>query len=250
MTRGTAIVTGGAGNIGLAIATALRDDGWSVRIVDRAQALDGFTAPEGLHADALDVTDAAACRAYFASLEELSVLVNCAGIAQLGLVRDLSEDDWDAVLDVNLTAPFRLTQLAVDLLVRSGHGSIVNITSIAGQRASFGRVAYGVSKAGLLQLTRQTAVEYAPLGVRCNSVSPGPVNSELARAKLTAEALAEYLDDIPEKRLAEPEEIARAVVFLASPTSTHITGQDIAVDGGFLAGGAGIRQAQRLGERR
>ena len=150
------------------------------------------------------------------------------------------------MLAVNLTAPFRLTQLAAPLLAASGHGSIVNITSIAGHRASFGRIAYGVSKAGLLQLTRQTALEFAPIGVRCNSVSPGPVNSELVRTQLSREDFDEYLEDIPENRMAEPEEVAHAVVFLASEQATHITGQDLAVDGGFLAGGAGIKKVQRL----
>lgn len=245
MGRGTALVTGGAGSLGVAISIGLRDDGWDVTALDRAEVLDGFTAPEGIVTHALDVTDHAAAAAYFAELEQLSVLVNCAGIARLGLVRDISLEDWRAVLGINLTASLVLTQLAVDLLTHS-KGSIVNITSIAGHRASFSRVAYGVSKAGLLQLTRQTALEFAPLGVRCNSVSPGPVNSALVRANLSAQDYAEYLEDIPENRMAEPEEVANAVVFLASEKSTHITGQDIAVDGGYLAGGAGIKKAQQL----
>lgn len=247
MGKGTAIVTGGAGSLGEAIATGLRDYGWEVRVADRAQALSGWTAPAGIRADPLDVTDPDACRAYFAALTELSVLVNCAGVARLGLVRDISEKDWRDVLEVNLTAPLRLTQLATELLVASGHGSIVNITSIAGHRASYRRVAYGASKAGLLQLTRQTALEYAPLGVRCNSVSPGPVNSALVRRSLSEEDYAEYLEDIPENRMAEPHEVANAVVFLASEEATYINGQDIAVDGGYLAGGAGIKKAQLLG---
>lgn len=246
MVKGTAIVTGGAGSLGAAIAIGLRDDGWRVRVIDRADVVQRFTPPEGITADVLDVTDVAACRDYFGALQELSVLVNCAGIARLGLVRDIGEQDWRDVLDLNLTAPLMLTQLATQLLVDSGHGSIVNITSIAGHRASFGRVAYGASKAGLLQLTRQIALEYAPLGVRCNSVSPGPVNSELVRRSLSEDDYAEYLEDIPENRMAEPFEVASAVVFLASESSTYITGQDIAVDGGYLAGGAGIKKAQRL----
>ncbi|MEU6561498.1 SDR family NAD(P)-dependent oxidoreductase [Nocardia nova] len=246
MGKGTAIVTGGAGTLGEAIAVGLRDYGWDVRIVDRQQVLSGWTAPEGIRADALDVTDFDACRAYFAALDELSVLVNCAGIARLGLVRDIGERDWRDVLDLNLTAALHLTQLSTELLIESGHGSIVNITSIAGHRASFSRVAYGVSKAGLLQLTRQTALEYAPLGIRCNSVSPGPVDSALVQRSLSQEDYAEYLEDIPGNRMAEPHEVANAVVFLASREATYISGQDLAVDGGFLAGGAGIKKAQRL----
>ncbi len=246
MGKGTAIVTGGAGGLGLAISHGLRDDGWDVRIIDRQEVIDGFTPPEGVIAEALDITDHASCRAYFERLDELSVLVNCAGIARLGLVRELSIENWHAVLDVNLTAALVLTQLATDLLARSGHGAIVNIASISGHRASFGRLAYGCSKAALLQLTKQTALEYAPLGVRCNSVSPGPVDSPLIRAALSPEEHAEYMDDIPERRMAEVDEVANAVVFLASEKSTHITGQDIAVDGGFLAAGAGIKKAQQL----
>ncbi|MFF0492463.1 SDR family NAD(P)-dependent oxidoreductase [Nocardia sp. NPDC004068] len=246
MGKGTALVTGGAGTLGEAIAVGLRDYGWDVRVVDRDQAVSEWTAPQGVRADALDVTDFAACRAYFAALDELSVLVNCAGMARLGLVREIGEQDWRDVLDLNLTAALRLTQLSTDLLIASGYGSIVNITSIAGHRASFGRVAYGVSKAGLLQLTRQTALEYAPLGIRCNSVSPGPVDSALVRRSLSAEDYTEYLEDIPDNRMAQPHEVAHAVVFLASREATYITGQDIAVDGGYLAGGAGIKKAQRL----
>jgi 3-oxoacyl-[acyl-carrier protein] reductase len=246
MGKGTALVTGGAGTLGEAISIGLRDYGWDVRILDRKQQLVSFEAPEGIQVDPLDVIDFDACRKYFAGLEELSVLVNCAGIARLGLVREIRERDWRDVLEVNLTAPLILTQLATDLLVKSRHGSIVNITSIAGHRASFSRVAYGASKAGLLQLTRQTALEYAPLGVRCNSVSPGPVNSALVRQSLSKDDYAEYLETIPDNRMAEPNEVANAVVFLASEEATYITGQDLAVDGGYLSGGAGIKKAQLL----
>lgn len=246
MSKGTAIVTGGAGSLGLAIATGLHDEGWSVIILDRPEALAGFEAPKGVRADALDVTDYDACRAYFAALTELSVLVNNAGIAKLALVRDISLEDWRRVMEVNLTAPLVLTQLAVDLLARGDHGSIVNIASIAGIRAGFGRVAYGSSKAALIQLTRQTALEYAPLGIRCNAVAPGPVNSEMVRTQLSKDDYDDYIADIPAARMAEPEEIANAVVYLASEKSTHITGQCLAVDGGFLAAGAGITKAQKL----
>lgn len=246
MSKGTAIVTGGAGSLGLAISVALREDGWSVVILDRKEALVNFTPPEGIRADALDVTDFDACRAYFAGLKELSVLVNNAGIARLTLLREISLEDWHRVLEVNLTAPMILTQLASELLVRSGQGAIVNIASIAGIRAGFGRVAYGVSKAGMIQLTRQTAMEFATLGVRCNAVAPGPVNSEMVRENLSQEDHDEYLADIPCNRMAEPEEIANAVAYLASERSTYVTGQCLAVDGGFLAVGAGVRKAHGL----
>ncbi|MFT3780105.1 MAG: SDR family oxidoreductase [Ottowia sp.] len=246
MSKGTAIVTGGAGTLGLAISEALKNDGWSVIILDRQEALANFQPPEGIRADALDITDFEACRAYLAKLPELSVLVNNAGIARLAQVRDISLEDWRQVLEVNLTAPLVLTQLATDLLVRSGRGAIVNIASIAGIRAGFGRVAYGASKAGIIQLTRQTAMEYAPLGVRCNAVAPGPVNSSLVRAKLSKEDFDEYLEDIPANRMAEPEEVANAVAYLASEKALYITGQCLAVDGGFLSAGAGIKKAQQL----
>ncbi|MDN7942564.1 SDR family NAD(P)-dependent oxidoreductase [Burkholderia multivorans] len=246
MSKGTAIVTGGAGVLGLAISKGLRNDGWNVIILDRQEALEGFVPPDGIRADALDVTDFAACRAYFAGLTELSVLVNNAGMAKLSLVRDMQLDDWNRILELNLTAPLVLTQLATDLLVRSGHGAIVNIASIAGIRAGFGRVAYGASKAGLIQLTRQTALEYAPLGVRCNAVAPGPVDSDMVRKQLSTEDFEAYLEDIPFNRMAEPDEVANAVAYLASEKSLYITGQCLAVDGGFLAAGAGIKKAHRM----
>ncbi|WP_249205732.1 SDR family NAD(P)-dependent oxidoreductase [Burkholderia cenocepacia] len=143
MSKGTAIVTGGAGVLGQAISKSLRNDGWSVIILDRQEALEGFVPPEGIRTDALDVTDFAACRAYFAGLTELSVLVNNAGMAKLSLVREMQLEDWNRTLEVNLTAPLVLTQLATDLLVRSGHGAIVNIAyrSILIRRASSIRTA-------------------------------------------------------------------------------------------------------------
>jgi 3-oxoacyl-[acyl-carrier protein] reductase len=171
------------------------------------------------------------------------VLVNNAGIARLGLVREIRLEDWHQVLELNLTTPLVLTQLATGLLMRSGHGAIVNIASVAGIRAGFGRVAYGASKAGIIQLTRQTALEYARLRVRCNAVAPGPVNSDMVRKQLSQEDFEAYLEDIPFNRMAEPEEVANAVVYLASEKSLYITGQCLAVDGGFLAAGAGIKKA-------
>ncbi|BAO91902.1 SDR family NAD(P)-dependent oxidoreductase [Caballeronia cordobensis] len=246
MSKGTAIVTGGAGTLGLAISRGLRDDGWNVVILDRPESLADFAPPEGIRADALDVTDFDACRAYFSTLTELSVLVNNAGMARLSPVREISLAHWNEVLKLNLTAPLVLTQLATGLLTRSGHGAIVNIASIAGIRAGFGRVAYGASKAGIIQLTRQTALEYAPLGVRCNAVAPGPVESAMLREQLSKEDFAEYLDDIPFNRMAEPDEVADAVAYLASEKARYITGQCLAVDGGFLAAGAGIRKAHQL----
>jgi len=154
------------------------------------------------------------------------------------------------VLAVNLTGPFLCTKAAVPLMRRHGGGAIVNITSISGLRASTLRSAYGTSKAGLAHLTKQLAVELAELGIRVNGVAPGPVDTAMAKAVHSAEIRADYHDAIPLNRYGLEEELAEAVYFLCSDRASYITGQILAVDGGFDAAGIGLptlRGARRNG---
>ena len=151
------------------------------------------------------------------------------------------------MLEVNLTGPFLCTKAAVPLMREHG-GAIVNITSISAVRASTLRSAYGTSKAGLAHLTKQLAVELASLGIRVNGVAPGPVETAMAKAVHTPEIRADYHDAIPLNRYGLEEELAEAVFFLCSDRSSYITGQILAVDGGFDAAGIGLPTLR--GERR
>jgi NAD(P)-dependent dehydrogenase (short-subunit alcohol dehydrogenase family) len=177
----------------------------------------------------------------------LDALVNNAGIAVFAPLLETSDQDWSRVLEVNLTGPFLCTKAAVPLMREQG-GAIVNITSISAVRASTLRSAYGTSKAGLAYLTKQLAVELASFGIRVNGVAPGPVETTMAKAVHTAEIRADYHDAIPLNRYGFEEELAEDVLFLCSDRSSYITGQILAVDGGFDAAGIGLPTLR--GERR
>ena len=152
------------------------------------------------------------------------------------------------MLAVNLTGPFLTTQAAAPIMAEGGGGAVVNVTSISGLRASTLRVAYGTSKAALAHLTKQQAVELAALGIRVNAVAPGPVETAMAKAVHTPEIRADYHAAIPLARYGLEEELAEAIFFLCSDRASYLTGQEIAVDGGFDATGIGLptlRQARR-----
>ena len=141
---------------------------------------------------------------------------------------------------VNLTGPFLCTQACAPLMLRNGGGSIVNIASISGMRASTLRVAYGTSKAALIHLTRQQAAELGTMGIRVNAIAPGPVDTAMARQVHTQDIRAGYHDAIPLNRYGTEDEIAAAVWFLCGPESSYVNGQTLAVDGGFDATGIGL----------
>ena len=252
-----ALVTGAARGIGLATAKRFLADGWSVALLD----IDGdnlgrtFTAlakPATTMAITCDVADAAGVSRAIEAIDQkfgrLDALVNNAGIAIYKPILDVTYEDWSRVLAVNLTGPFLCTQAAAPLLRDSGGGAIVNITSISGLRASTLRTAYGTSKAGLAHLTQQQAIELAPLGIRVNAVAPGPVDTAMAKAVHTAEIRAAYHDAIPLNRYGLESELAEVIFFLCSERASYITGQTLAVDGGFEATGIGLPALR--GERR
>ena len=198
-----------------------------------------------------DVADEKAVAEAFVGLERrfgrLDALINNAGVAVFAPLMETSETDWKRVLDVNLTGPFLCTKAAVPLMRERG-GAIINITSISAVRASTLRSAYGTSKAGLAHLTKQLAVELASLGIRVNGVAPGPVDTAMAKAVHTLEIRADYHDAIPLNRYGLEREVAEAVFFLCSDRSSYVTGQILAVDGGFEAAGIGLPTLR--GERR
>jgi len=244
-----ALVTGAARGIGLATAKRFLADGWKVALLDiNAETLKAAYAAIGKPDDAMaiecDVSDPAqVTRAFDALMKRfgrLDALVNNAGIAIFKPILDVTFDDWSKVLATNLTGPFLCTQAAAPLMRDTGGGSIVNITSISGLRASTLRTAYGTSKAGLAHLTKQQAAELASLGIRVNAVAPGPVDTAMAKAVHTPEIRADYHDHMPLNRYGLETELAEAIFFLCSDRASYITGQEIAVDGGFDATGIGL----------
>jgi NAD(P)-dependent dehydrogenase (short-subunit alcohol dehydrogenase family) len=252
-----ALVTGAARGIGLAVAKRFLAEGWRVALLDiESDLLRGAVAaladPDNTLALHCDVSDAGSVAAAMARLDarfgRLDALVNNAGIAVFAPLLETSDDDWSRVLAVNLTGPFLCTKAAVPLMRELGGGAIVNITSISAVRASTLRSAYGTSKAGLAHLTKQLAVELASLGIRVNGVAPGPVETAMAKAVHTPEIRADYHDAIPLNRYGLEAELAEAVFFLCSDRASYITGQILAVDGGFDAAGIGLPTLR--GERR
>ncbi|MGY3618535.1 SDR family NAD(P)-dependent oxidoreductase [Bradyrhizobium sp. USDA 10063] len=244
-----ALVTGAARGIGLATARRFLAEGWRVALLDIErellnEAVAGLKQAESTLALPCDVADAASVAAAVDAVKKrfgrLDALVNNAGVAVFAPLLETSDADWSRILAVNLTGPFLCAKAAAPLMREHGGGAIVNITSISAVRASTLRSAYGTSKAGLAHLTKQLAVELASLGIRVNAVAPGPVDTAMAKAVHTAAIRADYHDAIPLNRYGLEEELAEAIFFLSSDRASYITGQILAVDGGFDAAGIGL----------
>jgi len=245
--QNVALVTGAARGIGLAVARRFLAEDWCVALLDiegklLEESVAALEASERTLALGGDVSDAAAVANALAAIERrfgrLDALVNNAGIAVFAPLMETSDADWKRVLEVNLTGAFLCTKAAVPLM-RGRGGAIVNITSISAVTSTL-RSAYGTSKAGLAHLTKQLAVELASLGIRVNGVAPGPVDTAMAKAVHSPEIRADYHDAIPLNRYGLEEELAEAVFFLCSDRASYITGQILAVDGGFDAAGIGL----------
>lgn len=237
-----ALVTGSARGIGRAIAEALARKGVALAIadvnLDEAKATSADLAKNGVKTMALRI-DVANSREVIAAFEEilkefgrLDVLVNNAGITRDSLLLRMKEEDWDAVIDVNLKGVFLCAKEAVKAMAKQRYGRIVNIASVVAFMGNPGQANYSASKAGIVGLTKTLAKEYASRGITANAVAPGFITTAMTDA-LTENVKEEMKKAIPMARFGTIEDVANAVVFLASPSSGYITGQVIHVNGGM-----------------
>ena len=237
-----ALVTGAAQGIGFAITELLASEGAKVCgadiNLDLMAAGAGILKAKGLNVEPLqlNVADRASCEAAVQSVVEkegrLDLLVNNAGITRDGLLMRMKPEDWDAVISVNLTGAFQLTQLATKPMIGQRFGRIVNVASVVGLMGNAGQANYVASKAGLIGFTKVVARELATRNITCNAVAPGFITTAMTE-KLTDQQKEQMASIIPMKRMGTAEDVARAVAFLLSEDASYITGQTISVNGGM-----------------
>lgn len=239
----TAVVTGGSRGIGRAVCLELARGGANVVLCyagNEAAAAETVAACEALGAKALavkcNVTDSAQVKTLMdeavKAFGRIDILVNNAGITRDGLLMMMKEDDFDAVISANLRGTFLCMKAVSRLMMKQRYGRIVNLSSVVGLRGNAGQVNYAASKAGVIGMTKSLAKELASRGVTVNAVAPGFIDTDMTAA-MTEAAKTATLSAIPMQRLGAPEDVARAVAFLASDDAAYITGQVLAVDGGM-----------------
>ncbi len=238
-----ALVTGGSRGIGRACAERLAGDGFEVYLTyvsrpeEARKTVDAITAAGGeARAFQLDAGNRQAVAAFFVEeikdKVDLAVLVNNAGITKDGLLIRMKDEDWDRVLDINLSGAFACLREAAKIMVRQRSGRIVNIASVVGQMGNAGQANYSAAKAGLIGLTKSAARELAGRGITVNAIAPGFVQTDMTAA-LPEAVVAKMLENIPLGRLGSTDDIANAVSFLAGPGAGYVTGQVLAVNGGM-----------------
>ena len=235
----TALVTGASGGIGGAIAEALHAQGAKVALSGtRRQPLDDLAAKLGERVHVIPANLSAPeeverlAKDAEAQLGSLDILVNNAGLTKDGLIMRMKDEDWETVIDVNLTAAFRLCRAAVRGMMKRRHGRIINITSVVGVTGNPGQVNYCASKAGLIGMSKSLAQEVASRGITVNCIAPGFITSAMTEA-LNDDQKNRILGSIPSGRMGEVVEIASAAVYLASTEAAYVTGQTLHVNGGM-----------------
>jgi 3-oxoacyl-[acyl-carrier protein] reductase len=235
-----ALITGGSRGIGAALVRAFAAEGAKVAFTYRSSAgpAEALVAELGddVRAYQSDASDTAAAeeliKTVTADLGNINVLINNAGVTRDTLMLRMSEDQWDTVIDNNLKSVFNLTKPALRPMMKAGGGSIINMSSIVGVTGQAGQANYAASKAGIIGFSKSIAKEMGRRKIRCNVVAPGFIVTDMTD-ELPEELKQSYLNSIPLNRMGEPEEIAKACIFLASDLSSYVNGQVLGVDGGL-----------------
>lgn len=238
MTKRIALVTGGTRGIGESIAVALKGAGYQVvaNYVGNDAVAQDFTQKTGIPVYKFDVSDFETCKANIARIEAeqggpIEVLVNNAGITRDGAMHKMDVAAWAAVLDTNLNSCFNMSRAVIEGMRERGFGRIINISSVNGQLGQFGQTNYSAAKAGVLGFTKALARESAAKGITVNAIAPGYIATDMVKA-VNEDVLKKIIAGIPVGRLGQPEEIGRAVLFLAADESGFITGETLSINGG------------------
>ncbi len=237
------LITGASRGIGRAIAERAAEEGANVAFtylssIEKAQALESALREKGVQAkgyrsDAAQLDDAKALIADFTKdFGTLDALVNNAGVTRDNLLMRMSEAHWDEVMNINLKSVFNLTQSATRTLLKQKFGAVINITSVVGVTGNAGQANYAASKAGIIGFTKSVALELGSRNIRCNAVAPGFIETEMT-AELDEKMVKQWQENIPLRRAGQPQEVADAVIFLASDRAKYITGQTLLIDGGM-----------------
>ncbi len=234
-----AIVTGGTRGIGAAISIALKQAGYKVaaNYASRDSVAEEFKAATGVEVFKWDVADYDACVEGVKKVEaalggSVDVLVNNAGITRDGFLHKMTSDNWDAVIQTNLTSCFNMSKAVLDAMRSKNYGRIISISSVNGQLGQFGQTNYSAAKAGVFGFTKALARETAAKGITVNAIAPGYIDTDMVAA-VPQDVLDKIIAGIPVRRLGKPEEIARVVTFLADEGNGYITGETISINGGL-----------------
>ena len=242
ISRKVVIITGGTRGIGESLVESFLNSGFCVVATgsnkENLKKLNVQNKDKNLEYYHLDFLSKISVQSFIKKInkyEKVDVLINNAGINKIDFIDDISEKDWDSINMVNLKGPFLLARVISKKMKKYKSGKIINIASVFSMQSREKRASYSASKWGLIGFTKAIALDLAPYNILVNAVSPGFVDTELTRRILSSKEIKDLLKTIPQKRLAKPNEIAKVVLFLSSKENTYITGQNIAIDGGFTS---------------